>query len=57
MVKGSLCAPPGGSEITSSTIFSSFRSTAVSFSASAALPAFPASRNRIDAQPSGEMTE
>ena len=50
-------APPTGSGTIPSTTPSSCRSSAVSRSASAAASAWAASRHRIDAHPSGEMTE
>src|SRR5207253_1474843 len=56
---GSRCAPPPGSRTTSSTTFAAARSSAVRRS-SAALRATVSGvsrRNRMEAQPSGEMTE
>ena len=54
---GSRWAPPRGSVMTSSTTPSSRRSCAVRRSASAARSAYAASLKRIEAQPSGEITE
>ena len=54
---GSRCAPPIGSGTTSSISSSCSRSCAVNFNASAAAWALSALRQRIDAQPSGEITE
>ena len=54
---GARCAPPSGSGMISSMIPSYFRSCAVSFSATAASRIFSASFHRIEAQPSGEITE
>ena len=53
----SLCAPPNGSNITSSIIFNSKRSFAESFIAVAASRVFVGSLHNIVAQPSGEITE
>ena len=52
-----LCAPPSGSTMISSIIPSDFKSAAVKCKASAAFCACPPSRHKIDAHPSGEMTE
>jgi len=54
---GLLCAPPRGSSITFSITPKSNSCDAVGRSASAACGAKPASRQRIAAQPSGEITE
>src|SRR3712207_7084953 len=54
---GSLWAPPRGSGRTSSTMPCSFMSLAVSFSASAASAARPASRKMIEAHASGRSEE
>ena len=53
----SVCAPPAGSGITPSITFSSFSEDEVILSAAAASGAFAPSRQRMEAQPSGEMTE
>ena len=53
----SRCAPPRGSGITRSMTPSAKRSPAVRRSASAASRIFSASFHRIEAQPSGEITE
>ena len=52
-----LCAPPIGSEIISSTTLSFDKSTAVSLSASAAYFILSEFFHKIEAQPSGEITE
>src|SRR5262249_40617788 len=54
---GSRCAPPSGSGTIRSTTPSACWSAAVIFIASAASAALSAVRQRIDAQPSGEITE
>src|SRR5262249_9712176 len=54
---GSRCAPPIGSATTRSTTPSFCRSAAVIFIASAASAALSPVRHRIEAQPSGEITE
>ena len=54
---GSLWAPPGGSGTISSMMPKPSRSGAVIFMAVAASSARPASRQRMEAQPSGEITE
>ncbi len=53
----SACAPPGGSATIASTTPSSRQCAASGLNAAAALRASPASRHRIAAHPSGEMTE
>ena len=54
---GARWAPPIGSGMMRSMTSSFFRSCAVSFSAWAASRIFSASFHRIEAQPSGEITE
>ena len=54
---GSLCAPPTGSEIISSITPSFNKSLAVNFIASAACKDLLGSLQRIEAHPSGEITE
>ena len=56
-LSGARWAPPIGSGITSSITSSFFRSAAVTFIASAASCALALLRHRIEAQPSGEITE
>jgi hypothetical protein len=55
-VSGARCAPPSGSGMMLSMIFNSSKSCAVIFIAAAASCAFSALRQRIEAQPSGEIT-
>ena len=57
ILSGSLCAPPKGSGIISSIIFNFNKSLAVSFIASAACKDLLGSLQRIDAHPSGDITE
>ena len=56
-VAGLRCAPPSGSGTIRSMTSSRSRSAAVIRIASAASAAFSAVRQRIEAQPSGEITE
>ena len=57
ILSGSLCAPPNGSEIISSITPSFNKSLAVNFIASAACSDLLGSRQSIEAQPSGDITE
>ena len=56
-ISGAQVAPPGGSSITSSTMPNFNRCSPVILSAAAASGARTLLRQRMDAQPSGEITE